>query len=136
MQSAHARFGDTSGGVLHRVLVVTRDHALADALEEALAVWGFEAEHAESEAAALRACARRPPSAVLVEQLHGAGPPTVPHALRSALGADAPPLVIVGHDDADASRVADAISLQVPFVLDDLRHALERACGDVRRLMH
>jgi len=160
MQGAHARFGDTSGGVQHRVLVVTRDHALAGALEEALAVWGFEAEHAESEAAALRACADRLPSAVLVEQLHDASMSSVSRSIRAALGVDTPPLVIVGHGISDATRVAettrvseaatvsdpnegadatavtDAISLQVPFRLDDLRLALEHACGDVRRLMH
>jgi hypothetical protein len=52
------------------------------------------------------------------------------------LGADLPPLVIVGHEDALAPRDTAAIELQVPFVLDDLRMALERACGDGRRLLH
>lgn len=125
-----------STGMLHRVLVVTHDHALAGALEEALAVWGFEAVHAESEAAALHACVHRRLSAVLVERLREAATESVSRTLRAALGAEAPPLVIVGHEGALAPPDTDAISLQVPFVLDELRVALERACGDGRRLVH
>jgi DNA-binding NtrC family response regulator len=136
MQGAYVQGGFTSEGVLHRVLVITHDHALAGALEEALAVWGFEAVHAENEADALEACARRHPSAVLVEQLRDASTAAVSHALRDTFGADLPPLVIVGSEDASAPPDTSAIELQVPFVLDDLRIALERACADGRRLLH
>lgn len=126
------------------ILVITHDRALAEALEEALAVWGFEALHAENEAAALEACARRHPSAVLVEQLHDTATQIVSRSLRAALGKDAPPLVIMGreHQTAEALTTSlrttdtDAIALQVPIALDELRLALERACGDGRRLLH
>ena len=121
---------------LHQVLVLSPDRALADALEEALAAWGFDAVHAATAEAALRSCGRLHPSTVLVDLLSGEAFASVSAALRETLGDDTPPLVILSRDQLPARSGADVIQLQVPFGLDDLREALESACHDGRRLVH
>ncbi len=121
---------------LHQVLVLSPDRALAEALGEALAAWGFGAVHADTAEAALRSCGRLHPSTVLVDLLSGEAFSSVSAALREALGDDTPPLVILSRDQPPAHVGADVIQLQVPFILDELREALESACQDGRRLIH
>ena len=121
---------------LHRVLVVTVDHGLAEALAEALAVWGYSTAHVTSAEEAIVACEVLHPSIVLLDLLGDAALASLLGALHSVLRWDAPPMVVLSEEPPRTRRGEDVLTVRTPFVLDDLQLALEQACRDGRMLLH
>ena len=121
---------------LHRVLVVTVDHGLADALAEALAVWGYATAHVTSTEEAIVACEVLHPSIVLLDLLGDAALTSLLGALHSVLRRDTPPMVVLSEEPPRTRRGEDVVTVQTPFVMEDLQLALEEACRDGRMLVH
>jgi DNA-binding response OmpR family regulator len=118
------------------VLLVTTDVALAEALGEALAVWNFSVIHTTTTQAAVHACEVAHPSIVLVDLLGDGRLKGLAPALRSTFGRETPPLIVLAEEPPYTRRGEDVIAVQTPFLLEDLRAALDEACRDGRMLLH